>query len=158
MATYPELVSRYKRRQEAAGLMDSLASGLSLADDLGQELGVLAESPLMEAVSLGLPLSLIAVSEGGKAITGRKTGTAALQDAGYRLVRTGAAMGVGAAIVSLGGGALPAIPLTAATRLLLDRFRSRRLTLGRVAQRTQRLRALRERRLDSRVRAEALPE
>lgn len=158
MATYQELVDRYKRKQETTALIDSVTSGLSLADDLGQELGILAESPLMEAVSLGLPLGLIAVSEGGKAITGKKTGTAALQDAGYRLVRTGAAMGVGAAVIGLGAGAVPAIPLTAATRLLLDRFRSRSLTIKRVTQRTERLKALRARRFSPEALPEALPE
>lgn len=158
MASFRELVEKYRKQQQGSAVADSLAVGLSLVDDLGSELGLLADSPVLGAISLGLPITLIAASEGSRVFRRKKTGTAACQDAGYRMLRTGAAMGLGAAVVSLGGSAIPAIPIAAGTRMLLDNYRSRSLTAKRVAQRTLRLRALRQRRQSAMQLVEALPE
>ena len=63
--------------------------------------------------------------------------------AAYRMLKTGAAMGAGAAVLAAGGGAVAALPVAVGSRLLLDRYRSKALTGHRVSQRVQRLRALR---------------
>ncbi len=145
MISFQEIIDKYRSRQKA-GLMDSITAGLSLADEVSVDLGLLSDSGLGDALntlSLGLPLTLIAVSEGSRVLLGRKTRTAGLQDAGYRMLKTGAAMGAGAVAVGLGAGALPAIPVAMGVRAALDHYRSRALTGRRVHQRTQRLRALR---------------
>lgn len=158
MTSFKEIHEKYKARQKA-GLMDSILTGLSLSDEVSVDLGLLSDSGLAETLgtlSLGLPLTLIAVTEGSKVLLGRKTQTAGLQDAAYRLLKTGAAMGAGAVVAGLGAGALPAVPVAIGVRALLDNYRSRALTGRRVAQRTQRLRALREAREGARLPDQAL--
>lgn len=146
MTSFREIHEKYKRRQRA-GLTDSIMSGLSLADEVSVDLGLLSDSGLADALgalSLGLPLTLIAITEGGKVLLGRKTQTAGVQDAAFRLVKTGAAMGAGAVAAGLGAGALPAVPVAIGVRAMLENYRSRALTGRRVAQRIERLRALRQ--------------
>lgn len=159
--TFQDLVTKYKSKQQST-LVDSIAAGLSLADEVSIDLGVLGDSGLLtdalEVVSFGVPLALIAVTEGGRVLMGRKTKTAGLQDAAYRVVKTGAAMGAGAVAAGFGLGALPAIPVAMGARMALEKYRNTALTGRRVAQRTQRLRALREQKQQSVVAWQALPE
>ena len=159
--TFQQLVARYKNKQKST-LVDSIAVGLSLADEVSVDLGVLGDSGLLtdvlDVVSFGVPLAIIAVTEGGRVLLGRKTKTAGLQDAAYRVVKTGAAMGAGAVAAGLGLGALPAIPVAVGVRMALDKYRNTALTGRRVAQRTMRLRALREQKRQPVAAWQALPE
>ena len=126
------------------------------------DLGLLSDSGLVDdalsVVSLGLPLAVIAVTEGSRVLMGKKTGTAAMQDSAYRVVKTGAAMGAGALVAGLGAGALPGIPVAIGVRVLLDKYRSAALAGRRVDQRIKRLQALRSSRGMREALWQALPE
>ena len=152
MPTYQQLVEKYKKRRRD-DVVDAVTAGLSLADNVAVDLGLLDDTGLgtevmdtVETVGNVLPFAVIAVTEQCKVLLGKKTAVAGASDTAYRFIKTGAAMGVGAAVVSAGAGALAALPVTVATRLILDRYRSRALTGARVHQRTQRLHALLEER------------
>jgi len=146
MPSFKELVERYKKRRHDT-LVDAVSAGLSLADNVSVDLGLLEDTGIvtetLETVSGVLPFSVIAVTEGCRVLMGKKTGVAATSDAAYRMIKTGAAMGVGAAVLAAGGGAVAALPVAVGSRVLLDRYRSKALTGHRVSQRVQRLRALR---------------
>lgn len=161
MSQFQELVKKYQKRQTAT-LVDSIAAGLSLADEVTVDLGLLSDSGLVDdalnVVSLGLPLAVIAVTEGSRVLMGKKTGTAAVQDSAYRVVKTGAAMGAGALVAGLGAGALPGIPVAIGVRIMLDKYRSAALAGRRVDQRIKRLRALRQSRGVREALWQALPE
>ena len=62
-------------------------------------------------------------------------------------VRTGAAMGVGAAVTAAGAGAVVALPAAVSARVIMDRYRGYALMGHRVSLRTQRLKALNTARL-----------
>ena len=148
MPEYRELVEKYKKRRRD-DVVDAVTAGLSFADNVTVDLGLLDDTGLgtevmdaVETVSNVLPFAVIAVTEQCKVLLGKKTAVAGASDAAYRFIKTGAAMGVGAAVASTGVGALAALPAAVATRLVLDRYRSRALTGVRVQQRTQRLQAL----------------
>ena len=64
-----------------------------------------------------------------------------LKDGAYRMVKTGAAMGVGAAVTGL-TGFWAAIPVTMGVRALFDRYRCKALTGRRVEGRIKRLQEL----------------
>ena len=151
MTDFRELVQRYKSKQKSA-IVDSVAAGLSLADEVSVDLGLLEDSGILgdalNVMSLGLPLSIIALTEGGKVLLGKKTQTAGFYDAAFRMIKTGAAMGAGAAAAGLGAGALPAVPIAMGVRMALDHYRSKALTGRRVQQRIQRLQALRVQRAE----------
>lgn len=146
MTNFQDLVKRYKKKQNS-GTVDAIAAGLSLADEVSVDLGLLEDSGILgnmlNALSFGLPLTIIAVTEGGKVLLGRKTQTAGFHDAAYRMVKTGAAMGAGVIVAGLGAGTLPAIPIAIGVRMALDQWRSKAMTGRRVQQRTRRLQALR---------------
>ncbi|MBO4836812.1 MAG: hypothetical protein J5564_03875 [Clostridia bacterium] len=146
MPSYDELVAHYRKRRHD-GIVDAVTTGLSLADNVSVDLGLLEDTGVvtdtLETVGNILPFSVIAVTESCRVLMGRKTGAAATGDAAFRMIRTGAAMGIGAAVAA-GVGAPAALPAAVASRLLLDHFRSRALTGYRVGLRVQRLRALRE--------------
>lgn len=72
-----------------------------------------------EAVLPGLPFVIIALSEGRKVMTGRKTLELAFRDSSRRAVKSGASMAVGAGVYVLGGGLL-SIPATALSRIVMD--------------------------------------
>ena len=72
-----------------------------------------------EAVLPGLPFVIIALSEGRKVMTGRKTLELAFRDSSRRAVKSGASMAVGAGVYVLGGGLL-SIPATAVSRMVMD--------------------------------------
>lgn len=145
MADYRELVEKYKKRRRT-DVVDAVTAGLSLADNVAVDLGLLEDtglaSELTEAVSGVLPFAVIALTEQCNVLLGKKTAVAGASDTAYRFIKTGAAMGAGAAALAAGAGAAAALPVAVATRLILDRYRSRNLTGYRVSQRSQRLKAL----------------
>ena len=149
MANYQELVDKYKKRRRT-DVVDAVTAGLSLADNVAVDLGVLEDtglaSEMAETVAGVLPFAVIAVTEQCNVLLGKKTATAGACDATYRMIKTGAAMGAGAAAMAAGAGAMAALPVAVATRLILDKYRNRNLTGYRVSQRSQRLKALIEER------------
>lgn len=146
-STYQDLVERYQQRSRAA-LVDGITTALSHTDEVVMDLGLLEEtgllSDLLGTVSLGLPFVVIAVTEQRAVIRGRKTGKAALQDASFRALKTGAGLAAGGAVIASGLGALPAIPVAVGVRTVLEKYRSSLLTTQRVKQRIERLKALSE--------------
>ncbi len=76
-------------------------------------------------------------------ILGKKPAKTGVADGAFRMVKTGAAMGVGAAVASA-AGLWVAIPATMGVRALFDRYRSAALTGMRVQGRIDRLHALNE--------------
>ncbi|HSK69500.1 MAG TPA: hypothetical protein VLA21_09600 [Candidatus Limnocylindria bacterium] len=144
---YQELVRKYQARTKSA-LTDGIAMALSHLDEVSVELGLMEDTGLLGetlgALSVALPFVVIAVTEQGKVVLGRKTQKAAMQDASFRMLKTGAGLAAGAAAMGAGLGALPAIPIAVGVRMLLENYRSTQLTAHRVRQRTERLRALSE--------------
>ncbi len=140
--TFKELVEKYRKKQSTT-LSDSIAVGLSLADEVSVDLGLISDSGLLDAASLGLPFILIAFSESSRVLMGRKTRTAGVQDGVFRLAKSGIAMGAGMIVAGLGAGALPAVPVAVGLRAMMDKYRSKALTGLRVENRIKRLRALR---------------
>ncbi|MBQ9197343.1 MAG: hypothetical protein IJ157_08930 [Clostridia bacterium] len=146
MPAFHALVNKYKKRRHDT-LVDAVTAGLSLADNVSADLGLLEDTGIaaetLETVSSVLPFSVIAVDEGCRVLMGKKTGVAATSDAAFRMIKTGAAMGVGAAVIAAGATTAAALPAAIGSRLLLDRYRGKALTGHRVHLRTQRLRAIR---------------
>ncbi len=89
---------------------------------------------MLGTVSLGLPFAIIAVTEQSAVIRGRKTGKAAMQDASFRMLKTGAGIAAGSAVMATGLGALPAIPVAVGVRAMLENYRSGMMTSQRVKQ------------------------
>lgn len=144
LPAYEDLLKRYTKRKKDT-VMDSVTAGLSYADNVAVDFGLLEESGLIDSLSIAAPFAVIAVTEQAKVILGKKTGKAGFSDAVQRMVRTGAAMGVGA-LAGLAGGPVAAIPASITTRALLARYKSKTLLGLRVQERTDRLRALRQQR------------
>ena len=152
---YKELLENYQNKSKST-LTDGITTALSHLDEVSISLGLMEDSgllaELMGTLSMGLPFAIIAITEQGKVILGRKTQKAALQDGSYRASKTGAGLAAGAAAMAAGLGALPAVPIAVSVRVMLDKYRSQILTAYRVKQRGQRLKALidqREQRLSS---------
>ena len=144
--TYQDLVKKYKKRQHDT-LVDTLTTGLSYADEVAMDLGLMEDSGLLgeitDVVGTALPFAVITVTEQAKVIMGKKTQKAAMQNTVYRMAKTGAAMGVGALVGTVGG--LPAaIPAALGVRALLDQHKSKALLGNRVAGRVRRLNELTE--------------
>ena len=161
MKTYEEMVKEYRKRQRDT-VVDAIATGLTYMDEMAVDTGLLEETglltELMENVTGALPFVIITVSEGSKILLGRKPGITGLKDGAYRMVKTGAAMGVGAAVMGA-AGFWAAIPVTMGVRALFDRYRSKALTGMRVQGRINRLKELnRFIRNEELERAEELPE
>lgn len=144
MPAYQDLVTKYTKRRKDT-LMDSVAAGLSYADNVAVDLGLLEDIGMVDALTAAAPFAVIAVTEQVQVIMGRKTGKAGFSDAVQRMIKTGAAMGVGA-LAGLAAGPIAAIPAAMGTRVVLSRYKSKALLGLRVKERTDRLRALRERR------------
>ena len=144
MPAYQELVKKYTKRRKDT-LVDSVTAGLSYADNVAVQLGLMEDSALIDTVSVAAPFAIIAVTEQMKVILGKKTGKAGFGDAVQRMLKTGAAMTVGA-LASAVAGPAAAIPAAVGTRTLLNRYKSKSMLNLRVQERTGRLRALRERR------------
>ena len=141
---YRELVKKYKKRQHDT-LVDTLTTGLTYADEMAVDLGLMEDTGLLgevtEMVSTALPFAVIAVTEQAKVIMGKKSQKQAMQNTVYRMAKTGAAMGVGALAGAVGG--LPAaIPAALGVRALLDQHKSKALLGNRVAGRVRRLNEL----------------
>ncbi|NLM86602.1 MAG: hypothetical protein GX171_07920 [Clostridiales bacterium] len=148
-------MENYQNKSKST-LTDGITTALSHLDEVSISLGLMEDSgllaELMGTLSMGLPFAIIAITEQGKVILGRKTQKAALQDGSYRAIKTGAGLAAGAAAMAAGLGALPAVPIAVSVRVMLDKYRSQILTAYRVKQRGQRLKALidqREQRLSS---------
>ena len=144
MKTYEELVNEYRKRQHDT-VVDTISTGLTYMDEIAVESGLLEEtgllSELTESVSGLLPFVIISAHEGSKVLLGKKPGKTGLKDGAYRMVKTGAAMGVGAAVSGL-AGFWAAIPVTMGVRALFDRYKSKALTGKRVEGRIKRLQEL----------------
>ena len=143
---FQSMVSKYKKRQRDT-LVDTVTAGLSYADEVAVDLGLMEDTGLLgetlDVVTSALPFAVIAVTEQAKVIMGKKTQKAALENTFYRFVKTGAAMGAGALAGTVGGlGA--AIPAALGVRALLDQHKSKALLGNRIVGRTQRLAALKE--------------
>ena len=88
-----------------------------------------------------LPFAIITVSEGSKILLKKKPGKTGLKDGAYRMAKTGAAMGIGAAVMGA-AGFWTAIPATMGIRALFDKYRSKTLTGHRIQGRIDRLKEL----------------
>lgn len=150
MPSFKEMVEKYKKRRHDT-VVDAVTTGLSLADNVTVDLGLLEDTgvatEIAETVSNVLPFAVIAVTEQCKVLLDKKTGAAGAGDAAYRMVKTGAAMGVGAAVTAAGAGAVVALPAAVSARVIMDRYRGYALMGHRVSLRTQRLKALNTARL-----------
>jgi len=144
MKTYDELVREYRKRQHDT-VVDTIAAGLTYVDEIAVESGLLEETGILteltESVTGILPFMIISVSEGTKVLLGKKPGKTGLKDGAFRMVKSGAALGVGAAVSGL-TGFWAAIPVTMGVRALFDRYRSQALTGRRVQGRIDRLKEL----------------
>ncbi|MDO5436340.1 MAG: hypothetical protein Q4G19_08230 [Clostridia bacterium] len=144
MTTYEEILNRYKKRQRDT-VVDTIATGLTYMDEIAVETGLLEETGLLteltESVTGALPFAVIAVSEGTKVILGKKPTKTGVKDGAYRMAKTGAALGVGAAVAGA-AGFWAAIPVTMGVRAMFDRYRSKALTGLRVNGRIDRLKEL----------------
>ncbi len=144
MPRYEELVKKYaKRRTE--NLVDTVTAGLACADHVAVDLGLMEDSAVADALTAAAPFAVIAVTEQLRVILGKKTGRAGFSDAVQRMLKTGAAMGVGA-LAAAAAGSAAAIPAAMGTRLLLNKYKSKSLLALRIQERTGRMKALRERR------------
>ena len=147
-ARFDQLVTRYKKRQRDT-LIDSVSTGLSYGSDVAVDLGLVEDTGLLteitDTVGTALPFAVIAVTEQAKVIMGKKSQKAAMENTVYRMVKTGAAMGVGALAATVGGVAA-AIPAAVGVRVMMDHYKSKALLGNRVAGRTARLRELTEKR------------
>ena len=144
MKTYEELVKEYRKRQHDT-VVDTIATGLTYMDQIAVDTGLLEETGILteltQSVTGILPFVIISATEGTKVLLGRKPGKTGLKDGAFRMVKTGAALGVGAAVTGL-TGFWAAIPVTMGVRALFDRYRSKTLTGRRVQSRIQRLQEL----------------
>lgn len=144
MKTYQEILEGYRKRQRDT-VVDTIAAGLTYADEIAVEAGLLEETgllPMLTGTVCGaLPFAIIAVQEGSKVILGLKPAANGMQDGVFRMAKTGAALGVGSAVAA-GAGFWAAIPASMGVRALFDRYRVKALTTVRVQNRISRLREL----------------
>ncbi len=143
--TYQEIVRDYQKRQHDT-MVDTLSTALTYVDEIAVDTGILEETGLMSELTSSLcgalPFVIIAATEGTKVILGRKPALAGAKDSAFRMAKTGAALGVGAAVTAA-AGIIPAIPVTMGVRLLFDRYKLKALTGRRVQSRIDRLKELR---------------
>ncbi len=146
MADYQSLVKKYKKRSKD-NLVDQVSIGLSCAESITADAGLLADNGVMQEIldtaGTVLPFAVIAVTEEMKVILGRKDQKTGLGDAAYRMAKTGAALTAGAAATAV-GGPIAGVSAAVGVRAFLDRYKSKSLTAVRVKYRTERLRALRK--------------
>lgn len=144
MKTYEELVQEYRKRQHDT-VVDTISAGLTYVDRIAIDTGILEETGILteltQSVTGILPFAIISATEGTKVLLGKKPGKTGLKDGAFRMVKSGAAMGVGAAVTGL-AGFWAAIPVTMGVRAMFDRYRSKALTGRRVQGRIQRLEEL----------------
>jgi len=144
LKTYEELVQEYRRRQHDT-VVDTIAAGLTYVDEIAVDTGLLEETGILTELTQNvtgfLPFVIISVTEGTKILLGKKPGKTGMKDGAFRMVKSGAAMGVGAAVSGI-TGFWAAIPVTMGVRALFDRYRSKALTGKRIQGRIQRLQEL----------------
>lgn len=144
MKNYQDMLAAYRKRQQST-VVDAIATGLTYMDEIAVDAGILEETGLLDELTGtlcgALPFVIIAVQEGSKVVLGLKPAANGLQDGAFRMVKTGAALGVGGAVAA-GAGFWAAIPVTMGVRALFDRYRSKALTGMRVQGRINRLREL----------------
>ena len=144
MKTYEEIVKEYRKRQHDT-VVDTIATGLTYVDEIAVDTGILEETGILteltQSVAGLLPFVIISATEGTKVLLRKKPGMTGLKDGAFRMAKSGAAMGVGAAVSGL-TGFWAAIPVTMGVRALFDRYRSKALTGHRVQGRIQRLQEL----------------
>lgn len=144
MKTYCEMVDGYRKRQRDT-VVDAIATGLTYVDELAVDTGLLEATGLLAeltgSVCGALPFAIIAVQEGSKVVLGLKPAVNGMQDGAFRMVKTGAALGVGAAVTAA-ASFWAAIPVTMGVRAIFDRYRSKALTGMRVQGRIRRLQEL----------------
>lgn len=144
MKQYREIVEGYRKRRRDT-MVDALATGLTYVDELAVETGLLEEADLLteltDSISGALPFVIIAATEGTKVILGRKPMKTGAVDGAYRMAKTTAALGVGAAVMS-SAGVWAALPATMGVRALFDRYKSKAMTGMRVQGRIDRLHEL----------------
>lgn len=144
MKTYEELVAEYRKRQHDT-VVDTIATGLTYVDQIAVDTGILEETGILteltQSVTGFLPFVIISATEGTKVLLGKKPGKTGLKDGAFRMAKSGAALGIGAAVSGL-TGFWAAIPVTMGVRALFDRYRSKALTGRRVQGRIQRLQEL----------------
>ena len=144
MKTYEELVKEYRKRQHDT-VVDTIASGLTYVDEIAVDTGILEETGILteltQSVTGILPFAIISVTEGTKVLLGKKPGMTGLKDGAFRMAKSGAAMGIGAAVSGI-TGLWAAIPVTMGVRAMFDRYKSKSLTGHRVQGRIQRLQEL----------------
>ncbi len=144
MATYEELRARYRKRQ-CDTLLDTITVGLSCADEMMLDLGLLDgvgdSLDMLNGVFGALPFLLIVAGEGSQVMLGKKAGAAAAKNAAFRAVKSGAAMAVGAGVAMAVGG-IAAMPAAVAVHLLFERHKSRALLSRRMENRIEAVRFL----------------
>lgn len=147
MAEYKELVEKYTKRRKDT-LLDAVTTGLSYADEVAVDLGLLDDTGVMTEIidraGCVLPFAAIAITEEMKVIMGKKDQKTGFSDAVFRMLKTGTAMAVGAAVTLVGLPTLAALPAAVGTRTLLDKYKSRSMLALRVRNRTMRLQAIRD--------------
>ena len=121
MPAYRDLVDKYTKRRKDT-LMDTVTAGLSYADNVAVDLGLLDDIGMVDALTAAAPFAVIAVTEQVQVI-----------------------MGVGA-LAGIAAGPIAAVPAAMGTRAFLSHYKSKSLLGLRIRERTDRLRALRERR------------
>lgn len=144
MKAYQEILKGYRKRQRDT-VVDAIATGLTYMDEIVVDGGLLEETGLMteltSSICGALPFAIIAVQEGAKVVLGLKPAGNGMQDGAFRMVKTGAALGVGG-MVAASAGFWAAIPVTMGVRALFDRYKSKALTGARVQSRISRLQEL----------------
>ena len=106
-----------------ASVLSSGIENSELSSDLSEPLESVLDTPLqdvIEAFSAGLPVLLIAGTEGTMWLMGRHTFSKAVSRSTDRAVKTGLAMAVGS-IVALAGAGVLSVPATVATRIAFSR-------------------------------------
>lgn len=101
-------------------------SNAELSDELGSPLEAIADTPLeevFEGLMQGLPVLVVAGTEGVMWLSGRQTMERALERSANRLVKTGAAMTAGFLVAFAGLGIL-SLPATFGTRVGISRYES----------------------------------
>lgn len=155
MKSYEQMLKEYRGRKKDT-VVDTVAAGLTCADDLAAASGLLegagglAESA--EGICGALPFVVIAASEGAKVAKHAKPAATGIRDGAFRMVKSGVAMGVGAAVAA-SVSAWAAIPAAMGMRSLMDCCKLRALTGLRVQGRIRRLQEL-----NAHIRSEDAPE
>ncbi len=146
MATYDTLRDKYRKRQRDT-IMDTITVGLSCADEMLLDLGLLEgigdSLDVLNGVFGALPFVVILATEGGKVLLGKKGGVSATKSAAFRAAKTGTAMAVGAGVAMTAGG-IAALPVAVAVHLLFERHKTKAMLGRRIERRIETVRFLRD--------------